>query len=271
MIIPRKIIEVNSFMGADCGYKKIQIIKPTFSFLEIDFERKSGEISLVLLNILLLFFIITYNYEQFFSTGEPASLSSELHQRVAIIIFSIIMAIAVIMFYFKSSFNFDINASLLKKLALIWVILNAILIISAFIKNSEYVLNFGLTFKRLGVYIFLILSLVGLFLTYLKIKLKKTNVYLLSNMAWIFFFTFIITSWFNFSWIVTKYNIAFHKNEDVEYLRSLNFNKQILYNTYKNDPLWSNYFENESRFIESEKKKNLLSSSLYYYYLDIKK
>jgi hypothetical protein len=271
MLIPKKIIQMNSFTHADFGPHKLQVIKPTFPFLEIDFERKSGEISLVLLNILLLFFIVTYNYEQFFTSQGAGSLSSEIHQRVAVIIFSIVMAIAVIMFYFKSSFNFDQNATLLKKLALIWVVLNAILIISAFIKNSEYVLNFGLTFKRLGVYIFLILTLVGLCLTYLKIKLKKTNIFLLSKMMWIFFFSFVITSWINFSWIVTKYNIAYNKSDDIEYLRSLDFNKQILYNTYKNDPLWIAYFENQNSFIESEKENELLSASLYYYYVDAKK
>ena len=37
---------------------------------DIDFERRSGEITLFLLNVLLLVFIATYNYEQFFEVGK---------------------------------------------------------------------------------------------------------------------------------------------------------------------------------------------------------
>lgn len=271
MFIPRQIIRLNSLLRNDFGTEKQQKLKATFSFLEIDFERRSGEVTLILLNVLLLFFIITYNYEQFFSSTETASLSNEIHQRIATIIFSIVMAIAVIMFYFKSSFNFDKNAGLLKRLAFVWIILNAILILSAFIKNSEYVANYGLTYKRIGVYVFLGLSLVGLLLTYFKIRYQKTNFFLLSKMVWIFFTTFIIGSWINFGWIVTRYNITFNKDTDIEYLQSLDFNKQILYNTYKNDPLWEEYFKIQNEIIKREQNEQFLSSRIYFNMLNMHK
>jgi len=168
------------------------------------------------------------------------------------------------MFYFKSTFNFDKKAELLKKLSYVWIILNTLLTVSAFLKNTEYILDFGLTYKRIGVYIFLFLSLAGLGTTYLKIHYQKTNAFLLTRMTRIFFFTFIITSWINFSWIVTKYNISFQKAGDAAYLRSLNFNKQLLFNTYKMDPSWQNYFESEKQEINKEKSKSLLSSRLYF-------
>ena len=270
VFIPRAFIKMNGQLGVNFSTGKQINLKPTFSFLEIDFERKSGEISLILLNILLIFFIITYNYEQFFSTAKTATLSDEIHQRVATIIFSIIMAIGVIMFYFKSSFNFDKRAGLLKKLSYVWIILNALLIVSAFIKNTEYVSVLGLTFKRIGVYIFLCLSLAGLFITYLKLQFRKTNIFLLNSMLRIFFITFIITSCINFSWIVTKYNITFQKNDDTEYLKRLDFNKQILYNVYKNDPSWQTYFDNQKEIIKWQKSKGILSWNLYFQSLKIR-
>lgn len=270
VFIPKVFIKMNSQLGVNFSTGKQINLKPTFSFLEIDFERKSGEISLILLNILLIFFIITYNYEQFFSIAKTATLSAEIHQRVATIIFSIIMAIGVIMFYFKSSFNFDKKAGLLKKLSYVWIILNALLIVSAFIKNTEYVSVLGLTFKRIGVFIFLALSMVGLFITYLKLHFRKTNIFLLNRMLRIFFVTFIITSCINFSWIVTKYNIAFHKNDDIEYLKDLNFNKQILYNNYKNNPTWQSYFDNQKAIIKWQKSKGILSWNLYFQSLKIR-
>lgn len=269
VLIPKTIIKLNGQLGVNFNEGKQKELKPTFSFLEIHFERKSGEISLILLNVLLLFFIITYNYEQFFTVAKSATLSDEIHQRVATIIFSIIMAIGVIMFYFKSSFNFDKKAQLLKTLSYVWIILNSLLIISAFIKNTQYVSEFGLTFKRIGVYIFLCLSLIGLLTTFLKIRFRKTNAFLLNRMLRLFFFTFIVSSWINFSWIVTKYNITFHKTADVEYLKSLNFNKQILFDTYKNNPLWQQYFEKEKDLMERERSKSFLSSHLYYWALNL--
>jgi hypothetical protein len=264
VLIPKSIIKLNGQLGVNFDPGKQIQMKSTFSFLEINFERRSGEISLISLNILLIFFIITYNYEQFFSVAKNGTLSDEIHQRVAIVIFSIVMAIGVIMFYFKSTFNFDKKAGLLKKLSYLWILLNSLLIVSAFIKNTEYVSNFGLTYKRIGVYIFLGLSLIGLLTTYLKIHYRKTNAFLLNKMLRVFFVTFIVTSWINFSWIVTKYNIAFHKTGDIEYLRSLDFNKQILYNTYKKDPSWQKYFESQQELIKKERSKSFLSSHLYF-------
>jgi hypothetical protein len=83
------------------------------------------------------------------------------------------MAILVIMFYFKSDFNFDPKAGLMKILAKIWIFLNAVLVLSAAVKNYEYIISYGFTYKRLGVFAFLLLSLVGLALTFLKIQKKK--------------------------------------------------------------------------------------------------
>ncbi|MEO9210209.1 MAG: DUF4173 domain-containing protein [Ginsengibacter sp.] len=271
MFIPKGIIRLNSLLKNDFEKEKHQQLKQTFSILEIDLERRSGEVTLILLNLLLLIFIIIYNYEQFFSSAETVALSAEVHQRIATIIFSIAMAIILVMFYFKSSFNFDKKAGRLKRLAFVWIILNAILILVAFIKNSEYIANYGLTYKRIGVHIFLSLSLVGLWLTYFKIKYQKTNIFLLNKMTWVFVVTLIVTSWINFSWIVTKYNIVFNKNNDIEYLQNLNFNKKILYNTYKDNPLWKQYFANQKEVINREQNKEFLSSKLYFYWLDLNK
>jgi cytochrome c oxidase assembly factor CtaG len=133
----------------------------------------------------LLFFIITFNYEQFVELKATANqLAEETHERVGAVIGSIVMAIVVIMFYFKGSFNFDKKAKFLKILAQIWVFLNAILVISAMLKNTEYVYYLGLTYKRLGVYAFLSLAIIGLIFTFIKVSKQKTNAYLFNQMFW---------------------------------------------------------------------------------------
>lgn len=266
--LPKELIRVNRSLKTTFSSEDKSQFKPTFSFLDIDFERKSGIITLITLNILLLLFILAYNYEQFFKVNIGGNLSQEIHDRVSTIIFSIVMAIIVIMYYFKSAFNFDIKADSLRKLANVWILLNTILIFSALIKNGEYISHYGLTYKRVGVYIFLLLSLIGLVFTFLKLKNKETNFYLINRMFWVFYTTFVFCSLINFSWLVTKYNIAFHKNTDIIYLRSLEFNQQILFNTFHNDPDWKQYFESNQLFIKSQKENSALSAKLYYYWIN---
>ncbi|ULT43430.1 DUF4173 domain-containing protein [Niabella defluvii] len=96
-----------------------------------------------------------------------------MHERVYVLILSIVMAIAVIMIYFQGLLNFDTQSHLLKKLSFLWIGLNVLLILTVFFRNLEYVAAYGLTFKRIGVFLFLLLSLLGLFTTWIKLKKKK--------------------------------------------------------------------------------------------------
>lgn len=239
-------------------------LKPTYSFLDLDAERMSGVISFFTLNILLVFFIITYNYEQFYETAKtPGRLSEETHERVNAVILSIIIAILVIMLYFKSGFNFDPKAGLMKILAKSWIVLNAVLIISAMLKNSEYIINYGFTYKRLGVYVFLVLSLLGLITAFIKIQLKKRNAFLFNTMAWYFYAAILICSYINWGGIITAENMKrqnfvseYHKNE-------INFNENQLlkYAEEKKDLKLKAEILNK---VKPQQNEKLLSKILYY-------
>lgn len=267
LYIPRILVKLNYGLQNDFPEKPVKSIVPSFSFTDKNMERKGGEITLFLLNILLLIFLLSYNYEQFFTRVEEGNLSNEIHQRIATVITSIVLAIGIILFYFKSKFNFGPSASLLKKLSYTWIILNALLVISALVKNGEYILAFGLTFKRISVFIFLILCLTGLYFTALKIKGKKTNTHLFSKMACTFYISLILFAPINFSWIVTSYNINFNKAADTGYLKSLDYNELLLFNIYRNDIAWQLYFSNGKEKMEEEAKKSVLSTNLYQQYL----
>ncbi|MFH6999136.1 DUF4153 domain-containing protein [Flavobacterium sp. FlaQc-57] len=244
----------------------------TFSFLDLDFERKSGEITLVLLNLMLLVFIVTYNYEQFFEVVEKTKLSADTHERVNAVIFSIIMAVGVIMFFFKGGFNFDKKATTLKKLAKIWIVLNGILIVSTIIKNSEYVSFFGLTYKRLGVFAFLILAIIGLVFTFLKIRRQKTNAYLVNQMVWYFYGTILLCSFVNWGNLITIYNISVNKGVEPRFLSSLNFNdesRDAYFSTINVVGIKYGYLDVDS--IEDRQNKPFLSKALYYEFVNNKK
>ncbi|MDO5616181.1 MAG: DUF4173 domain-containing protein [Cruoricaptor ignavus] len=241
-------------------------IRPTYSFIDIDLERKGGVVTFILLNILLLIFIITYNYEQFYEVSKsPSQLSQDTHERVYAVIFSIIMAIFVIMFYFKSSFNFDNKAKTLKHLAYFWIILNGVLVLSAILKNTEYISELGLTYKRLGVYGFLGLSIIGLVYTFFKIKNKRTNAYLFNVMFLYFYATILLCSFINWGNLATIYNINNHKG-DYAFYKTFNFNEAILFEKYPN----KDRFMTENN-IKSEQGKSFLSKKLYYYFINFEK
>lgn len=262
-VVEKTIYKTNSILNNDFN-ERDKILKPTYSFFDLDTERMSGVISLLALNILLIFFIITYNYEQFFETVKsPSRLSQETHERVNVVIISIVMAIFVIMFYFKSSFNFDPKAGSMKILAKIWIFLNAVLVISALVKNLEYIENYGFTYKRLGVYAFLILSLIGLVMTFIKIHLRKRNTFLFNTMIWYVYGTVLVCSYINWGGIITSQNM---KRKDFVlsyYETTVNFNeKQLLeYAEKRHDEKLKQEILNK---VKPQHEEKTLSKILYY-------
>lgn len=255
----------NDFLNED------KELKPTYDFLDLKSERLSGIVSFIGLNILLLFFIITFNYEQFveFQKSTANQLAEDLHERVGAVIGSIVMAIVVIMFYFKGSFNFDKEAKPLKILAKIWIFLNTVLVISAFAKNSEYVMNLGLTYKRLGVYAFLALSVIGLVYTFIKINKQKTNAYLFNQMFWYVYGTILVCSFINWGGIITSNNLT-RKDFSANYhFNSVEFNDKQLLEYYKKNN--ENEMEQELlKKVKSYQDKSFLSKSLYYETINLK-
>ena len=263
--LPEICYDKNSLLDNDFSNEIRVSNQKTFPFLDIDFERRSGEITLLLLNALLLVFIATYNYEQFFEVIEKSKLSSATHERVNAVIFSIVMAVGVILFYFKGGFNFDEKAKKMKQLSKIWIVLNGILIISAIIKNSEYVSFFGLTYKRLGVYAFLCLAIIGLFFAFLKISKQKTNAYLFNQMVWYFYGTILLCSFVNWGNIITAYNISVNKGVEPVFLSDLNFNDEARreYFLLKNLDGESTEISREE-LISERQNESFLSKALYY-------
>jgi len=226
-------------------------------------ERTSGIISFICLNVLLLIFVITFNYEQFFESRTVYNLSAETHERVNVVIFSILMAIGLIMFYFRGGFNFDEKANRLKILAKIWILLNAALVFSAFIKNTEYIYETDLlTYKRLGVYAFLILSLIGLFFTFIKIQKRKTNAFLFNKMFWYFYGVLLMCSFINWGGIITRYNITKDRFCIDYHINEINYNEKIIMK-YAEPTIM--FYDHLARKYDSENNRAKFLSKILYY------
>lgn len=240
----------------------------SFSLLDNDSLRKSGVITFLLLNLLLIVFIGTFNYEQFFESIAISKLSAATHERVNAVLFSIFLSIVVVLLYFKGQLVFDSKAQTMKILAKIWIVLNGVLIVSTLIVKTEYIAFYGLTYKRFGVYAFLFLAAMCLFFTFKKITKQKSNAYLFNQMIWYCYGVIFLCSVVNWGNLITIYNISVNKGVEPVFLSSLNFNDSSRRQFFLDNNLNGEYAEKlREREINIQKQNSFLSKTLYYEFL----
>lgn len=183
---------------------------------------QTATISLLILNVLLLsvnFIDIQYLWFNFSKTS-AVEMSKLVHSGTYLLIISVIISISVLIFFFKGELNFHKRNKLLVSLAIAWIAQNAILIGSVFIRNYKYVEMYGLTHKRIGVCVFITLTLIGLFTITWKI-IRKLNInFLFISNSWAFMLTFLILSFVDFDKIIAENNLK-RPNCDFEYVKSL--------------------------------------------------
>ena len=152
-------------------------------------EYRKGVLTLTMINLLLLCVnaidIVKVWFEGqsiFPATADWKSVSSmrssAVHEGTDALILSILLAMAVLLFFFRGNINFLRKNQLLRQLAYIWIFQNALLVITVAIRNYYYISDCGLTMKRIGVYAFLLATLFGLFTFFIKILEKKSSFYL---------------------------------------------------------------------------------------------
>jgi len=217
---PKEVIVADIEKGND-------LKAPALPFTELQIKRIGnehtiGSIIFLALNAILVFFLVTdviYLLDPQISGN--AQYSKSVHQGVYALMFSIVCAIIVILYFFKGDLNFFEHNKRLKMLTYTWIGLNIVLVIFTFYKNLVYVEALGLTYKRIGVFVYLSLTLIGLLTTYWKVrKVKNFHFLLRSNLA--AFFTFLICAT-AIPWdkTITHYNLNNLKNPDVHYLLAL--------------------------------------------------
>lgn len=206
-------------------------LKPTFwdRFMTILNENFSGIVLLGLLNLVIL--SVNVVDVMFLYSGmelpEGVSRSASVHQGVDVLIISIILAISIILYYFRGRINFFGNNKAIKVLALMWVVQNMLMIFSTAMRNYDYILAHNLTFKRIGVYVWLLLTLIGLVVTFIKVLDKRSNWFLVRTCGWAFFVVLLASSTINWNRYISNYNIeaAEERNAtlDVDYLVNLDY------------------------------------------------
>jgi len=193
--------------------------------LALKHEYTIGLVSLVLLNLLLLFInAIDIHYLWFhFSYTPDVNLTTMIHEGTELLILSLVLAMIVLLFFFRGNINFYTRNKWLKAGAYLWLLQNAVLVVSVLIRDYYYIKLMGLAYKRIGVLFFLLLVLVGLVTVLVKIVCKKTTYYLLRVNAWAAIFLLAVASTVDWDMTIARYNIA-HSDKaplDLYFLTSL--------------------------------------------------
>jgi hypothetical protein len=85
-------------------------------------------------------------------------------------------------------------------------------------RNWWIIESSGLTRRRIGVYVYLLLCLIGLATTYLKVMQKKSNWFLFRKNAWAFYGVFIISCFINWDEVIVNYNCKNYKSLELDYI-----------------------------------------------------
>jgi hypothetical protein len=146
---------------------------------------------------------------------EGQYLKQFVHEGTYLLILSILISIAIVLYYFRGNLNFYHGNKFLKRLCYLWILQNGILIISVAIRNFWYIQHFALAYKRIGVFIFLVLTLYGLYTVYKKVRHHKSAFYLYRSNAHSVFLILAVASLFNWDSIIAKYNFSHYQHSFV--------------------------------------------------------
>ena len=102
-------------------------------------------------------------------------LAQFVHEGTYVLIFSILLAMGIVLWYFRRNLNFYApGLRALRWGATVWVLQNAVLAVSVGLRNYYYILNSGVAYKRIGVCFFLLLVFFGLATVLLKIWQQRS-------------------------------------------------------------------------------------------------
>ncbi len=221
--------------------------------IDIDTERRSGIMMLGLLNFLILVVNVLDIKFLVFGGDLPQNFnySAMVHEGINSLILSIITAIAIILWYFRGEQNYSGN-NILRVLAYIWIAQNVLMIVTSAYKNGLYIEEWALTYKRIGVFVYLLLASLGLITTAIKIRNIKSNWYLLKINIVGAYIALLLGCLVNWDLFIVRYNIHWSEmndnNDPIEYTATLS--RSVMPDLYN----WSKTHSSDSLALELKEK-----------------
>lgn len=193
-------------------------------------EYRSGVMLVVMVNLLLLIvnsidvWWVWFNFEY----KTVVNLKQFVHEGTYLLILSILLSMGILLYFFRRNQNFYTGKKWLKRLAYIWIVQNCILAISVGVRNFHYINHYGLAYKRIGVIIFLLLTIIGLITLYLKIRDRKSAFYLLRINSWSVYAALIFTCTVSWDSLIARHNLAHNYKQPIDMVFLLSLSDKTL-------------------------------------------
>ena len=207
------------------------------------------------------------------------SHSDFVHNGVSLIILSIVIATGLIMFLYRKNFQSIKKSGILKLLVYAWIIQNLVMLFSTACRNQLYIHDYNLTYKRVGVYVWLVLAVIGLSITYLKVWKEKSNWFLARSNFAVWFCFLCLCSTLNWDVLITRYNLNNKPLSEIDfyYLFSLSDANipELLKVTKSKDfnqitGYLKNYKDSSQYSFNAKTYRNMMKMKIKYYLADYK-
>jgi len=193
-------------------------------------EYKATLFLAITMNVMLLCLnFLDISWVWFGFTPVEQELSNFVHEGTYMLIISVLITFGIIMYIFRRNQNFYPKANVLKKVSYFWLAQVAILLVSVIIKNCHYISYYGLTSKRIGVFVFLLVIIVTLFVVLYKLWKNKSAFYVISQSAKLGLLTLVIVSFINWDCVVVRYNLETEYQAEIDYNYLLSFSNKTSY------------------------------------------
>ena len=184
-----------------------------FRNMDLATEYKSGVFLLMSLNgmlAVLLYLEVIHIWVDFEWGGEL--LKELVHEGTYVLLIAILVSMGITLYFFRKNLNFYTKNRALKALAYLWIVLNAILVVSVAVRTFHYIEFFGLAYKRIGVLFFLVACLIGLGTLMYKVAKTKSTYYVVRVNALSVYIVLLTICTVNWDSIIARYNFSHYKS-----------------------------------------------------------
>ncbi|MBU2018543.1 MAG: DUF4173 domain-containing protein [Bacteroidetes bacterium] len=207
----------------------------SFSTTVLREKMKVFTITFFFLNVLLLainYLDIKYIWMGF-DFKSDVNFSRQVHEGVYVLITSIVLSATIIGVVFHGNLNFIRNNKRLKQTAIAWIIQNMFLLISVGLRNQYYIDSLGLTYKRIGVFMFLLAVLCVLIFLAIKVLYTKSLFYMAQTVSISIFCILITSSAINWDKSIFRFNTSSKSKNQVDMYYLLSLSDEIQVDVYK--------------------------------------
>ncbi len=191
-----------------------------FFTLPASTEIFGGTLLFALLNLLLLSVNGVDVFYLWIARKLPAGISvaDYLHDGTETLILSIVLAILIILVVFRGYLHFAPGTKWLRSLCYIWIAQNLLMVLTNAQRNWWIIESSGLTRRRIGVYVYLLLCVIGLATTLFKVGQRRSNWFLFRKNAWAFYAVFLFSLPVNWDEWIVRFNLTHFKLLHLNYI-----------------------------------------------------